>query len=151
MASWRAAFTLLWFPAATMAAAETAPDAVAIVEGAVPSALTDVPGDPANGRKVYAARSLGNCLACHATSDQASEQFHGDVGPPMDGVADRYDVAQLRAIIVNAKAVFGEDTIMPGFYTLEYGANPAERFVGKTILSAQDVEDVVAYLETLKE
>jgi sulfur-oxidizing protein SoxX len=128
-----------------------APDSIEIVDGAVEQSLTGVPGDPANGRKVYLNRGLGNCLACHANTDMKAELFHGDVGPAMDGVASRYEPGQLRAILMNSKAVFGDTTIMPGFYTLKVGFLPEERFVGKTILSAQEVEDVVAYLGTLKQ
>lgn len=136
---------------AAVAAAETAPDAVAIVDGRVTEPLSGAPGDAANGRKVFAGRALGNCLACHAATEQSNELFHGDVGPPMDGVGDRYSAEELRAIVVNAKAVFGDETVMPGFYSLAVGANPAEKFVGKTILTAGEVEDVVAYLTSLKE
>ena len=74
-----------------------------------------------------------------------------DVGPVLDGVADRWSAEELRAIVVNSKAVFGEETVMPGFYSLEVGKFVSEDLVGKTILSAQEVEDVVAYLGTLKE
>ncbi|ESR27270.1 Sulfur oxidation protein SoxX [Lutibaculum baratangense AMV1] len=115
----------------------------------VSASLTDEAGDPAEGRKAFADRSLGNCLACHAVTEMSDQQFHGDVGPSLDGVAERYDPAFLRAIVVNAKHVFGEQTIMPGFYTLEVGVDVAEKHQGKTILSAQQVEDVVAYLTTL--
>ncbi|RUM95072.1 sulfur oxidation c-type cytochrome SoxX, partial [Pseudaminobacter arsenicus] len=96
-------------------------------------------------------RSLGNCLACHANVDMEKELFHGNVGPSMDGVADRWKPEELRAIVTNSKQVFGEETVMPGFYSLEVGKNVGEKFVGKTILTAQQVEDVVAYLATLKE
>ena len=58
---------------------------------------------------------------------------------------------ELRAIVVNSKAIFSEDTIMPGFYSLDVGKDVRKDLVGKTILSAQQVEDVVAYLATLKE
>lgn len=133
------------------AAAEVAPDAVTIVDGRVAAPVIDAPGDPAEGRKHFASRSLGNCLACHANADQPNELFQGDVGPAIDGVASRYGEAELRAIVVNSKAIFGEQTIMPGFYTLEVGSKPAEQFVGKTVLTAQQVEDVVAYLMTLKD
>ena len=77
--------------------------------------------------------------------------FHGDVGPSLDGVASRWNEAQLRAILVDSKKVFTDATVMPGFYTLNVGINVREESVGKTIISAQDVEDVVAYLATLKE
>jgi sulfur-oxidizing protein SoxX len=132
-------------------AGEIAPDAVTIVDGRIETPLTDVAGDPAEGRKHFAGRSLGNCLACHVNADQPNELFQGDVGPGIDGVASRYDAAELRAIVVNSKAIFGEQTIMPGFYTLEVGKAPAEQFVGKTVLTAQQVEDVIAYLLTLKD
>jgi sulfur-oxidizing protein SoxX len=137
--------------AAAASAEAPPPDSIAFVGGAVEQSLTGLPGDVANGRKVFAGRSLGNCLACHANADMADESFHGDVGPVIDGVADRYTPGQLRAIVMNSKAVFGDQTIMPGFYTLEVGYGVAERFAGKTILTAQEVEDVVAYLTTLKQ
>ena len=133
------------------AAGEVAPDAVTIVEGRIEAPLTDAAGDPAEGRKHFSSRRLGNCLACHANADQPEELFHGDVGPAMDGIAGRYGADELRAIVVNSKAIFGEQTIMPGFYTLEVGKDPAADFVGKTVLTAQQVEDVVAYLMTLKD
>ncbi len=117
----------------------------------VTASLTGVAGDPKAGREWYAGRKLGNCLACHVTSDLAEEPFHGEVGPEMDGVAGRYEEQQLRAILINSKKIFGDQTIMPGFYSLDVGARPAEKFAGKTILTAQQVEDIVAYLLTLKE
>ncbi|QKV17581.1 sulfur oxidation c-type cytochrome SoxX [Oricola thermophila] len=130
---------------------EMAPGDVKIMDMKVSGSLTGVPGDPAEGRKVFADRKLGNCLACHAVSDQSDQQFHGEVGPELDGVADRWSVDELRAIVVNSKAIFSEQTIMPGFYTLDVGINVRKDLVGKTILTAQQVEDVVAYLATLKE
>ena len=142
---------LLAMLAGTANAEPVAPDAVMFNDLTVPESLTGQPGDPANGRKVFADRKLGNCLACHANSDQSDQLFHGDVGPSLDGVGDRYSEAELRAIVVNSKAVFSDETVMPGFYSLKVGLNPTEDKVGKTILSAQDVEDVVAYLGTLKE
>lgn len=130
--------------------AETAPGAVAFTDSAVSASLTGVAGDPVNGAAVYKDRGLGNCLACHANKAMESELFHGNVGPPIDGIAGRYSPEQLRAIVVNAKKVFGPETIMPGFYTLEVGVNVRDSLVGKTVLTSQQVEDVVAYLMTLK-
>jgi sulfur-oxidizing protein SoxX len=95
-------------------------------------------------------RKLGNCLACHATEDLATEQFHGEVGPSLDGVADRWDEAQIRGILINSKETF-EGTIMPAFYVDGNFPRTKEKFKGKTILTAQQLEDVVAYLVTLKE
>ncbi len=138
--------------AATAATAETvAPDSVPIVEMALAQSLTGTAGDPAAGRETFADRKKGNCLACHVNADLSDQLFHGEIGPELNGVADRYDEGQLRAIVVNSKEVFGEGTIMPGFYTLHVGAYVMEKFAGQTILSAQEVEDVVAYLLTLKD
>ena len=135
--------------ASVAAAGPVQPSKVAFDEGSVAASLTGKPGDPVNGREVFKARKLGNCLACHANSDMKDEQWHGEVGPALDGVAERYDEAQLRGLIVNAKKTF-DGTIMPSFYRLENGALTHEKFEGKTILSAEEVEDVVAYLKTLK-
>ena len=89
-------------------------------------------------------------MACHVNDDASSESFHGEVGPELNGVGSRWDTAQLRGIIVNSKNTF-EGTIMPSFYRAKNGARTLKKFEGKTILSAQQVEDVVAYLLTLKE
>lgn len=132
-------------------AAETAPADVVFDDFAVTSSLTGAPGNPEEGAKVFKNRSLGNCLACHANADMPDDLFHGNVGPEMNGVADRWSPEQLRAIIVDSKKVFGEETVMPGFYSLDVGINVRKDLVGKTILTAQQVEDVVAYLGTLKE
>ncbi len=131
--------------------AATEPGSAKIVDNAIASSLTGKPGDAVNGKKWFADRKLGNCLACHVNKDLEKQPFHGEVGPPIDGVADRYDDGQLRAILVNSKEVFGEQTIMPGFYRADAGARTAKQFKGKTILSAEQVEDVLAYLKTLKE
>ncbi|MEE4235114.1 MAG: sulfur oxidation c-type cytochrome SoxX [Anderseniella sp.] len=132
-------------------AAELAPAEVKFTDDmTVEVSLTGTPGDPAKGREVFANRRLGNCLACHANTDMKDQLFHGDVGPSLDGVGSRWNEAQLRAILVDSKKVF-TDTTMPGFYTLEVGKDVREESVGKTILGAQDVEDVLAYLATLKE
>ncbi len=137
--------------AGTAMATETAPDNVKFVEGEIQASLTGKAGDAKAGRDWYAGRKLGNCLACHQTTDLDELPFHGEVGPTMDGVADRYETAQLRAILVNSKQVFGDETIMPGFYSTKAGVRVADKFQGKTILNAQQVEDIIAYLRTLKE
>ena len=106
-------------------------------------------GDADAGKEAFVGRKLGNCLACHVNDDASNLSFHGEVGPSLNGVADRWDATQLRGILVNSKMTF-EDTIMPAFYG-EDGTRILKKFVGTTILSAQQVEDVVAYLQTLKE
>lgn len=130
-------------PMSIPAGAQTASDATA------ETSMTGVPGDPDTGRKILADRKLGNCLACHTVSDMSEHPFQGDVGPTLDGVANRWAPEQLRAILVDAKMMFGDQTIMPGFYTLKVGVDVAEPFQGERILTAQQVEDVVAYLTTL--
>ncbi len=113
-------------------------------------ALTGVAGDAASGRKLFMNRKKGNCLACHVNSDMAEQTFHGEVGPELDGVADRWNTAELRGILVNSKNMF-EGTIMPAFYRDSGYNRILKKFDGKTILSAQEVEDLLAYVMTLKE
>lgn len=132
------------------AAKDIPPGDVKIVDGKLAEPVTDAPASVAEGRKAFADRGLGNCLACHVNSEMSDQLFHGEVGPPLDGVAERWTPEELRAIVVNSKAVFGEQTVMPGFYSLEVGKNVAEKYVGKTILTAEQVESIVAYLATLK-
>lgn len=131
-------------------AGTTGPDEVKFEDGAIAVSLTGAPGNADEGRKVFANRKLGNCLACHQNEDLRAEPFHGEVGPMMGGVADRWTEAELRGIVVNSKEMF-DGTIMPSFYRTVNGARPLEKFEGKTILTAEQVEDVVAYLLTLKE
>ncbi len=126
------------------------PEKVKIVDGEIKTPLTKTPGNAADGRNWFANRKLGNCLACHANQDMSKKPFHGEIGPAVDAVATRYSPAQLRAILVDAKSVFGDQTIMPGFYTADAGQRIAKKFKGKTILSGQQVEDIIAYLMTLK-
>lgn len=133
------------------ATAEVAADAIQIVDGTIAQSIADQPGDAVAGRDLASNRKLGNCLACHTISDQSDLPFHGEVGPPLDGVGDRWSAEELRAILVNSKAVFGDQTIMPAFYRTAGLNRTAEKFAGKTILNAQQVEDIIAYLLTLKE
>jgi sulfur-oxidizing protein SoxX len=128
-----------------------APADVKIVDMKVETPVTPVAGNAEEGAKTFKDGKLGNCLACHANKAMVKDLFHGNVGPELNGVATRYVPAQLRAIIINAKAVFGEKSMMPGFYSLEVGKNVREEFVGKTVLTAQQVEDVLAYITTLKD
>lgn len=130
--------------------ANIAPGDVLVVNLVVEQSLTGTPGDPAAGREVFANRKLGNCLACHANQDLKEQLFHGDVGPALDGAGTRWSEGQLRSIVINAKTLFSDETVMPGFYSLDVGEDVRKDLVGKTILSAQQVEDVVAYLATLK-
>lgn len=143
--------------AASPAISETAASDVAYADGAIEASLTGVPGDAANGMKVMTTAALGNCVACHSIAAMPEVPFHGDIGPPLDGAADRWSEAELRGLVANAKMTF-EGTFMPAFYKTEGYIRPGAGYSGKApdaalppILSAQQVEDVVAYLLTLTE
>jgi sulfur-oxidizing protein SoxX len=143
-----AAVALMAFQAS---AASLKPSDVKIVDGELAQSLTGQPGDAAKGRDWFMGRKLGNCLACHQNSDLKDQPYHGEVGPSMDGVADRWNEAQLRAIVVNSKQALHEDTIMPAFFKDSGFFRVNKKFAGKTILTGQQIEDIVAYLKTLKE
>ena len=143
--------------ATTLHANEIAPGDVMFDEyGDIAASLTGQPGDPARGAEVMVARGLGNCIACHEVSALSEHPFHGEVGPSLDGVADRWEEAALRGIVVNAKNIFPE-SVMPAFYRVDGFTRPGDGYTGgpaadiTPILSAQDVEDIVAYLMTLNE
>ena len=119
-------------------------------DNSIPASLTGVAGDAKAGRAIMINRKLGNCLACHSVSDMSEQQFHGKIGPALDGVADRYSEGELRMLVVNAKQI-NPDTFMPAFYRAEGLHMVLKKFAGKSILSAQQVEDVIAYLGTRKE
>lgn len=121
-----------------------------VVDGGIPESLTGTAGDPAEGEKAVINRKLGNCLACHEISTLKKHPFHGEIGPSLDGVADRYSDAQLRLILVDAKQVF-DGTMMPAFYRTEGLHRVMKKFDGKSVLSAKNVEDILAYLKTFKE
>ncbi len=136
--------------------ADTAPTAVVFAEdGAVSQPLTDVPGDAARGLKIATTRSMGNCVACHAAKGWADAPLPGNIGPVLDGACERYSQAQLRGIVVNAKHTF-DGTIMPSFYNVSNIVRPGDGYTGKAaksitpILTAQQVEDLVALLMTFK-
>ena len=120
-----------------------------VIDGhSIPESLTGKPGDPTNGRKLAIHRKKGNCLACHKMPIP-EQQFHGNIGPDLAGVAARYSEGELRLRLVNPK-VLNEDTIMPAFYKDSGYTAVLKNFKGKTVISAQDVEDIIAYLKTLK-
>ena len=137
-------------PTATQMAEGDMVVAYEVVDGAaIPQALTDQPGDPVNGRAVAIHRKKGNCLACHILPIP-EQSFHGEIGPDLNGVAGRYDAGELRLRVVDSKVV-NPDTIMPAYYRNDGLHRVLKDFEGKTLLSAQEVEDIIAYLQTLKE
>ena len=116
---------------------------------AIQQPLCGLRGDPVRGRRLVADSHGGNCLACHRMPIP-EESLHGTLGPPLDGLAARMTAGQIRLHVVDQRQ-FNPETIMPGFYRDPRLANRvADAFFGKTFLTAQQVDDVVTYLETLK-
>lgn len=120
-----------------------------MVDGAIPEPLTDRPGDPAHGRAVALDPERGNCVICHPAPIPEAE-FQGDVGPDLAGVGGRYGPGELRLRVVDPKAL-NPETIMPAYYRVDGLYRVLERYRGEPVLTAQEVEDVVAWLATLKE
>jgi sulfur-oxidizing protein SoxX len=119
------------------------------VGDAIPAPLGGLKGDPDNGLEVAVSPSKGNCVACHVMPIPAVE-FHGQLGPSLVKVGQYYTAAQLRLRVVDIQRIH-PNSVMPPYYL-----NPsklhrvAEIYRGRTILTAQEVEDVVSYLATLK-
>lgn len=112
--------------------------------------LTDQAGDPAKGLQAFVGRKKGNCLACHAVEQLKDDyQFHGEVGPELTVIGEDYSTAELRLRVVGSKFL-NEDSIMPSFLQKTGYTRPDPKFDGKSILTPQEVEDIVAYLATLK-
>jgi len=120
-----------------------------IVGDAIPQSLTGQSGDAARGRAIVLNRQVGLCLLCHS-GPFPEERFQGNLAPSLAGAGSRSSEGQLRLRIVDA-ARLNPATIMPPYYRTEGLERVAKAFVGKTILSAAQVEDVIAYLATLKE
>lgn len=118
-----------------------------VVGKSIPKSLTGKPGDPKKGLKTAVNRKKGNCLACH-TLPNVKQADHGEIGPPLMGVAKRYKEGELRLRLVNPKKL-NPDSIMPSYYRTSGYTRVQKKWKGKTIISAQDVEDILAYLKTL--
>lgn len=124
--------------------------------GAVEASLTGMAGDPVKGAQVYGSKKLGNCVACHEITTQ-DVAFPGNVGPALDGAGERWTEAELRGILSNSKMTF-EGTVMPAYYKVVGFTRPGNAYTGKApdgpldpLLSAEQIEDVVAFLMTLKD
>lgn len=118
------------------------------VEGdAIHAPLVPAAGDPARGREVMAGREA-NCLLCHAVPETGI-RFMGDIAPPLSGIGSRLSAGQLRLRIVDQSRL-NADTVMPSYYRIEGLVRVAPAYRGKPVLTAQQIEDVVAYLQTLK-
>jgi sulfur-oxidizing protein SoxX len=131
--------------AAPAAAAEAA--LYTVRNDTIPQPLAARPGDAARGRTLVAGRE-GNCLLCHAIPE-TGERFMGNVAPPLSGVATRLSAGQLRLRVADPTRV-NPDAVMPAYYRVHDLDAVAGPYRGKPILNAQQIEDVVAYLLTLR-
>lgn len=116
---------------------------------AMPASLTGTRGDPVRGRSIVVNRQVGLCILCHS-GPFPEERFQGDLGPDLKGVGGRLSEGQLRLRMVDSGRIDAA-TIMPAYYRTEGLIRVAPAFRGKTILTAQQIEDVVAFLATLRE
>ena len=119
-----------------------------VVGDAIPEALTTTAGDATRGREIVGNRQTGLCLLCH-TGPFPEDRFQGNLAPDLAGAGTRWSAGQLRLRIADAQRL-NPQTIMPAYHRSEGLHRVAPAWQGKTLLSAQQVEDVVAYLLTLK-
>src|SRR5262245_42378300 len=120
----------------------------AVLGDAIPAPLTGAQGDAARGRAIVADRFVGLCLLCHS-GPFPEERFQGTIGPDLKGAGARWSEGQLRLRIVDSTRL-NPDSIMPPYYRVDRLTRVAPAFVGKPVLTAEQVEDVVAYLTTLR-
>ncbi len=120
-----------------------------IVGDAVPASLTGAKGDPDRGRAIVLNRQAGLCLLCHS-GPFPEERFQGNMAPDLKGAGARWSEGQLRLRMVDARRL-NPQTIMPPYYVVEGMNRVAPAFRRKPILTAEQIEDVVAFLATLRD
>jgi sulfur-oxidizing protein SoxX len=120
-----------------------------VVEYAIKEPLCGLAGDAQRGSEIATDSGRGNCLACHQLPIPGIEAY-GTIGPPLAGIASRLSVPMIRLRVVDSRNI-NPMSIMPGYYRDPRLINrPAKQYRGRTFLTAQQVEDVIAYLATLK-
>jgi len=119
-----------------------------IVGNAIPKSLTGAPGDPERGRAIVVKRE-STCLLCHS-GPFPEQRFQGDLSPDLKGAGSRWSEGELRLRLVNPSRL-NPATIMPSYYRLDGLHRVAQNYRGKPVLTAEQIEDVVAYLKTLKD
>ena len=122
---------------------------MASADDAIPKSLTGARGDPARGRAIVVNRQVGLCLLCHS-GPFPEERFQGNLAPDLAGAGKRASEGQLRLRIVDSSRI-NPTTIMPAYHRTEGLVRVAPALRGKPILSAEQIEDVVAFLMTLKD
>jgi sulfur-oxidizing protein SoxX len=120
-----------------------------IVGDAIPASLTGHTGDPARGRAIVLNRQVGLCLLCHS-GPFPEERFQGNMAPDLKGAGARWSEGELRLRMVDARKL-NPQTIMPPYHVVEGMNRVAPAFRGKPILTAEQIEDVVAFLATLRD
>jgi sulfur-oxidizing protein SoxX len=120
-----------------------------VVGDAIPASLTGASGDATRGRAIVGNRQVGLCLLCHS-GPFPEEKFQGTLAPDLKGAGTRWAEGQLRLRIVDSSRLKA-DTMMPAYYKIEGLTRVAPAFAGKPVLSAEQIEDVVAYLVTLRD
>jgi sulfur-oxidizing protein SoxX len=121
----------------------------AIVGDSIPEPLTGMKGDAGRGRAVVTNRQVGMCLLCHS-GPFPEERLQGNLAPDLGGAGSRWSEGQLRLRMVDP-ARFNPETIMPAYYRVEGLNRVAAAFRGKPVLTAEQIEDVVAFLVTLRD
>jgi sulfur-oxidizing protein SoxX len=119
-----------------------------IVGDGIAESLTGSPGDAARGRALVLARTT-TCILCHS-GPFPETRFQGDLAPDLTGAGNRWSVGQLRLRLVDASR-FNAETIMPSYYRNDGLIRVGRNFAGKPILSASEIEDIVAFLATLRD
>jgi sulfur-oxidizing protein SoxX len=132
-----------------VARGQAAVGAYAVLGDTIPASLTGAKGDAARGRNIAASRHIGLCLLCHS-GPFPEERFQGTIGPDLRGTAARLSEGQIRLRIVDPSRV-NPETVMPAYYRTEGLTRVAPAFRGGTVLSAEQIEDVVAFLATLRD
>jgi len=119
-----------------------------IVGDAIPEPLTDLPGDPARGRAIVLNRQVGLCLLCH-TGPFPEERFQGNLAPDLGGAGARWSAGQLRLRIVDGRRL-NPQSLMPAYHRVDGLERVGTNWKNKPVLAAQQIEDVVAFLGTLR-
>jgi sulfur-oxidizing protein SoxX len=120
-----------------------------VVGSEIPAPLTGTRGDAARGRIIVGNRQVGLCLLCHS-GPFPEEKFQGTLAPDLKGAGSHWSEGQLRFRIVDSSRLY-PDTMMPSYYRVDGLRRVAPAFAGKPVLSAEQIEDVVAYLVTLRD